>query len=85
MTVEIPAPGDGFVIVAPNQGPELLEFLASTSGQSWLFTKKPEGADNFIQLGSTTKAIAKEIVEALPGKKEGKAMAASQSLVIAVD
>jgi hypothetical protein len=106
-TVQIPDPGDKYEIVAGKDGPELIEFLASTDGNSWLFTRKPAGSATFVELGATTKELAKDIPAALRGKAAakpegkadgkseekaedksesgGRALAASQSLIIAID
>jgi len=98
MTVNIPGAGDRFEIVAGKQTPELIEFVASTKGDSWLFTRKPEGSATFVELGTTTKELAKDIAAALEGKgdgegkdkdkdkgKGGKAMGAAQSIILAIE
>lgn len=71
-TVQIPGAGDSYEIVAGKDGPELIEFLASTNGNSWLFTRKPAGSATFVELGTTTKELAKDIVASLQGKSGGK-------------
>jgi Domain of unknown function (DUF4384) len=84
-TLVIPSPGDPYAIVASKKGPELFEFVASTSGDSWLFARKPAGDASFADLGATTHLLAKDIANSLQGKKGAKTMTASQSLIVAID
>jgi hypothetical protein len=57
----IPEPGAPIKITADKPGVMLLEFVASTRGDSWLFNRKPEGPADFAELGTTTRALAKDI------------------------
>jgi hypothetical protein len=43
-------------VPAGPEGTELYEFIASTDGAAWVFTKKPEGSSDYAGLGSTTRA-----------------------------
>ena len=52
-------------IVAEKPGVALFEFVASTRGASWLFSRKPEEPADFAELGTTTRTIAKDIVSSL--------------------
>jgi hypothetical protein len=64
-SLSLPEAGDPVAITAENPGVVLFEFVASTRGGSWLFNRKPrEGAD-FAELGTTTRALAKDIVLSL--------------------
>jgi Domain of unknown function (DUF4384) len=61
----VPAPGENLKIAAEKPGIMLFEFLASTSGDSWLFTRQPDKDSDFADLGVTTRAIAKDLVSTL--------------------
>jgi len=68
-------PEAGVVIAAERPGTELFEFIASTGTASWLFTRKPAGDDAFVQLGATTRAVAKDIVGSLKAGPSNQAAA----------
>jgi Domain of unknown function (DUF4384) len=59
--LRIPEPGGPLKITADKPGAVLLEFVASSRGDSWLFNRKPEGSADFAELGTTTRALAKDI------------------------
>jgi hypothetical protein len=65
--VRIPAPGAPFRIAADKPGTLLFEFVASGRGAAWLFHRKPGGSADFAELGTTTRALAKDIVTSLRG------------------
>jgi len=78
--LRIPDPGSPLKITGARTGTVLFEFIAATRGGSWLFTRKPEGAAEFAELGTTTRALAKNIVTSLrPGP--GAAVAAAHVTV----
>ena len=67
-------------VTAEKGGPELFKFIAATGSGSWLFGRKPaEGAD-FVELGPTTRAIARGIGISLQGSRGGD-IATSQFVV----
>lgn len=54
--------------MAEKPGVVLFEFIAAKSGDSFLFDKKRAEAGNRTELGATTRALAKEILQSLkPG------------------
>ena len=59
--LRIPEPAALLTITADKPGVVLLEFVASTRGDSWLFNRKPEEPADFAELGTTTRALAKDI------------------------
>lgn len=63
--LRIPEPGAPLAITADKPGVVLFEFIASTRGGSWLFNRKPQEPADFVELGTTTRALAKDIVLAL--------------------
>jgi hypothetical protein len=63
--LRIPEPGAPLAITADRPGVVLFEFIASTRGNSWLFNRKPQGPADFAELGTTTRALAKDIVLSL--------------------
>lgn len=82
-SLRIPDPGTSLRITTPGTGTVLLEFIAATRGGSWLFSRKPEGSADFAELGTTTRALAKDILTSLkPGP--GAAVAATH-LTVEVD
>jgi hypothetical protein len=63
--LRLPEPGAPVVITADKPGLALFELVASKRGDSWLFKRKPsEGAD-FTELGTTTRALASDILTSL--------------------
>jgi len=66
--LRIPAPGASFQIAAADKpGIVLFEFIAASRGDAWLFSRKPEGSADFAELGTTTRALAKDIALSLRG------------------
>jgi hypothetical protein len=63
--LRLPEPGDPVTITADKPGVALFEFLASNRGNSWLFNRKPQEGADFAELGTTTRALAKDIVASL--------------------
>jgi hypothetical protein len=63
--LRLPEPGAPPDIVAETPGGALFEFIAATRGDSWLFSRKPQGAADFAELGTTTRALARDIVLSL--------------------
>ncbi len=74
--LRIPEPGAPFTITADKPGVVLFEFVAASRGGSWLFNRTPgtarkgrpsggEGSADFAELGTTTRALAKDIVISL--------------------
>ena len=61
----VPAPNDAVKIAAGKPGIELYEFVASTAGDAWPFKRAPDDGSDFADLGTTTRNIAKELVDAL--------------------
>lgn len=59
------APLRSVISAADKPGVALFEFVASTSGDSWLFNRKPEAPADFAELGTTTRELAKDIVLSL--------------------
>jgi len=73
--LRIPEPGARLTITADKPGVVLFEFLAARGGRSWLFNRKPEGAADFAELGTTTHVLAKDIVQSLGAGRGGDAAA----------
>lgn len=73
----VPAPRDGFAITADKPGVVLFEFVASTAGDSWLYKRAPDKDSDFADLGVTSRAIAKDIVDSLKVGKSGADTAAT--------
>jgi hypothetical protein len=65
----LPGPHDGFTISVDKPGVVLFEFIASTAGDSWLFKRGPDADSDFANLGVTSRAIAKDIVDSLKADK----------------
>jgi hypothetical protein len=64
--LSVPGPGEAVKITAPDKpGIVLFEFIASSAGDSWLFTRAPDKDSNFADLGVTTHTIAKDLVSTL--------------------
>jgi hypothetical protein len=64
-TLSVPGPGDAVTVAVDKPQVVLFEFIASTSGDSWLFTREPDKGADFADLGVTTRAIAKDVTGAL--------------------
>jgi hypothetical protein len=60
-----PEAGAPLAITADRPGIVLFEFIASMRGDSWLFNRKLQASADFIELGTTTRALAKDIVLSL--------------------
>jgi len=76
-TLTIPEPRDGFAVTADKPGVVLFEFVASTAGDAWLFKRAPDKDSDFADLGVTSRAIAKDIVDSLKVGKTGADTAAT--------
>jgi hypothetical protein len=63
--LRIPEPGAPLAITADRPGVVLFEFIASMRGDSWLFNRKLQASADFAELGTTTRALAKDIVLSL--------------------
>ena len=63
--LHLPDPGAPAMIAAETPGVALFEFVAATRGDSWLFNRKPLGAADFSELGTTTRTLAKDILLSL--------------------
>ena len=61
----IPRALDAVTIAADKPGVVLFEFIASTYGQAWLFTRAPDEGADFVDLGVTTREIAKDLTSTL--------------------
>lgn len=61
----IPGPPDHFTISVDKPGVVLFEFVASTAADSWLFRRAPDPNSDFADLGATSRAIAKDVVDSL--------------------
>jgi hypothetical protein len=60
--LRIPPATASFTIAAETPGPILFEFIGTSRGDSWLFTRKPVGSADFVELGTTTRALASDIL-----------------------
>lgn len=49
-------------VIAADKGTELYEFIAAEKGDAWLFTRKPASGAQYVDLGSTTRALAGDLV-----------------------
>jgi hypothetical protein len=61
----VPGPDDPVTIAIDKPGVVLLEFIASTAGDSWLFNRPASEGSDFAELGTTTRALAKGITGSL--------------------
>ena len=77
----VPGPQDGFTISVDKPGVVLFEFVASTAGDSWLFKRGPDKDSTFANLGVTSRAVAKDIVDSL---KVGKTNADTAAIYVTV-
>jgi hypothetical protein len=71
--LQIPAAAAPFALTADKPGPVLFEFIAAGRAGSWLFSRKPEGTAAFVELGTTTRALARDIVMSLGRGRGGTA------------
>ena len=78
--LRIPGPGVATRLSADQPEAVLFEFIASANGGSWLFGRKPQGAADFAELGTTTRALAKDIVDSLK-PRSGRDTAAASVIV----
>jgi hypothetical protein len=65
----VPGPGDGFTVTVDKPGVVLFEFVASTAGDTWLYKRAPDKDSDFADLGVSSRAIAKDIVDSLKVSK----------------
>jgi uncharacterized protein DUF4384 len=63
--LRLPEPGAPVVIAAESPGVALFEFVAARRGDSWLFNRKPAAGADFVELGTTSRALAKDILLSL--------------------
>lgn len=61
----VPAADDAVKIAADKPGIVLFEFVASTAGDGWPFNRAPDDGSDFAGLGTTTRAIAKDLLDGL--------------------
>jgi hypothetical protein len=61
----VPASDDAVKIAAEKPGIVLFEFVASTAGDAWPFNRGPDDGSDFAALGTTTRAIAKDLLDGL--------------------
>jgi hypothetical protein len=61
----VPAPGETVKIAGDKPGIVLFEFIASTTGASWLFKRAPDDGSDFADLGGSTRNITKDLVSTL--------------------
>ena len=78
----VPAPGAQVKIAADKPGIVLFQFIASTTGTSWLFKRAPDDGSDFADLGGTTRDIAKDLVSTL--KVGGPASTAAMHLTVRI-
>jgi Domain of unknown function (DUF4384) len=77
--LRIPDPASIGAVAADRPGVVLLEIIAASRGGSFLFSPKPAGSADFAELGTTTRALAKDIVGSLRG---GETAASHLTLVV---
>ena len=65
----VPSPDDPVSIKASPAGVVLFEFVASTSGESWLFHRAVDKDSDFVDLGGTTRSTAKYMIGSLKVNK----------------
>ena len=61
----VPAPDDAVKITADKPGIVLFEFIASNAGDAWPFTRAPDDGSDFVDLGGTTRALVKDLLNGL--------------------
>jgi len=67
-------------VPAAKEGAELFEFIAASDGASWLFKRKPDGAADYVELGSTTRALATDIATTFRGAAHGSVAVAHEAI-----
>lgn len=78
--LRIPDPGSSLPIAPDEPGVVLFEFIAAQRSDSWLFHRTPVGSGELAELGTTTRALANDVVTSLkPGP--GSATAAAHLTV----
>jgi uncharacterized protein DUF4384 len=82
--VHMPAAGISLSIMPDKPGVVLFEVVASTDASSWLFHRQPTDGAEFVELGSSTRAIAKLAATSLKGGY-GAETAATQLIVRVTD
>ena len=61
-------------------GTELFEFIAATDGAAWVFTKKPEGGSDYVDLGVTTRAIVTDLQTTFRHAERGTVAVSHQAI-----
>lgn len=69
-------------VPAGPEGTELFEFIAATDGTAWIFTRKPAAPADFVDLGSTTRAIVTDLQTTFRHAEQGTVAAAHQAIRI---
>jgi hypothetical protein len=72
------------LVTADQPGGELFELIGATNTPaSWPFTKKPAASAAYVELGSTTRALATDLLTTFRGAKPGTV--AASTVVVRVD
>jgi hypothetical protein len=77
----VPAQGEAVKIAVDKPGTVLFKFIASTSGNSWVFKRAPDDGSDFANLGVTTRNIAKDLTSTL---KPGSGAAAASQVTVRI-
>jgi hypothetical protein len=83
--LHIPEPGAPFKITVDKPGVVLFELIASNRGDSWLFNRTPHEPADFAELGTTTRALARDIVLSLKVGRGSDTAAAQLALRVRGD
>jgi hypothetical protein len=71
-------------VTADQRGAELFELIGATDmPTAWPFTKKPAASASYVELGSTTRALATDLLTTFRGAKPGTV--AASTVVVRVD
>jgi hypothetical protein len=54
-------------LTGEERGSVLYEFIAAENGNAWLFTKTPEPGADYVELGTTTREIVRNIRQSVKG------------------
>lgn len=83
--VHVPDQGSSLKITGGATGTVLFEFIAAGNGTAWLFNRRPEGSAEFAELGTTTRALAKDILSSLKPGPASPTAAAHQAVRVEGD